>query len=397
MTGQVAGQMAAVPGTATPAGRLRRTAWQLGAALLGSAPDGNRVASPAGLLAGLAMLRAGAGSGTAAELDAVLGFPLQRRDEAVGALLAHWAGYEGDPACVAADRPPQRPVLHLANGIFAASGLCIGQRFRDTLAAHFGCQVLQVEPGTPAAQAAVAGWVREHTGGRIGQAPLEQDAETALSLLNVLTFAAAWAEPFDPAEDTCLFSLADGSTVAVPLMCGLRTVRYAAGPGWRAVELPYTEGFLMRLVLPDRGRPVFDAAQLADIEARLAAGPAVLVALGMPSWEHRCSLDLMPVLAGLGLSETLGGHPDFDAIHEDAMIASAAQAVSITVAEAGTTAAAVTEIEMICGSLPAEPDAELVFDRPFQYQIIHEATGMPLFLGVVMDPRSADPCSDGPA
>ncbi|MCG2620476.1 serpin family protein [Arthrobacter sp. I2-34] len=382
----MAGQMASGSRTAAPVERLRRTAWRLGAALLGSAPDGNQVASPAGLLAGLAMLRAGAGSGTAAELDAVLGFPLEHRDEAMGALLAQWAEYDGDPACAGADQPPQRPVLHLANAIFAARGLPVGTGFLETLAAHFGCQVRQVEFGTPAARAALDGWVREHSGGRIGQAPLELDAGTSLSLLNVLTFAAAWAEPFEPAEDADPFTLADGTKASVPMMFGLRTLSYAAGPGWRAVELPYTEGFLMRLVLPARGRPVFDAAQLAEIEDRLAAAPAVLVALGLPKWEHQCSLDLMPVLAGLGLAETFGPRPDFEAIHEDAEIASAAQAVNITVAEEGTVAAAVTQFAMICGSPPG-PEVELVFDRPFLYQIIHEGTGMPLFLGTVMDPR----------
>ena len=37
-------------------------------------------------------------------------------------------------------------------------------------------------------------------------------------------------------------------------------------------------------------------------------------------------------------------------------------------------------------SAPPPPDIELVFDRPFLYQILHEDTGMPLFLGTVMAP-----------
>ncbi|NKX50340.1 serpin family protein, partial [Arthrobacter deserti] len=349
--------------TEAPAARLRRAAWQLGAAMLGSAPGGNQAGSPAGLLVALAMLRAGAGSRTAAELDAVLGFPQQHRNEAVAALLAVWAAYDGDPACAAAAGPPQRPVLHLANGIFADSGVCLGAGFLDALATYFGCRVRQVGFGTPAAAAVLDAWVREHTGGRIAQAPLEPASGTTLSLMNVLTFAAAWADPFSPADDGEPFTLADGTKVPVPMMFGLRTATYAAGPGWRALELPYAEGFLMRLVLPGQGPPVFDAAQLAGIGDSLDAGPAALVAVGLPKWEHRCFLDLMPVLAGMGLAGTAGPAPDFEAIHEDARVTAAAQAGAISVAEAGTVAAAVTEFGMVTGAPPA-PEVELVFDRP---------------------------------
>jgi serpin B len=203
--------------------------------------------------------------------------------------------------------------------------------------------------------------------------------------MNVVSFAAAWAEPFAPAGDEP-FTLAGGSTVQVPMMSQVLAANYAAGPGWQAVELPYSEGFLMRLVLPDTGSPVFDAARLAEVEDLLAQGAPAAVLLGLPTWTHRGTLDLVPVLAGLGLAGMAGMEPDFEAIHAQARIGAAAQAVAITVAEQGTVAAAVTEFGL-CGSLPRRPEKELVFDRPFLYQIIHAGTGMPLFLGTVMDPR----------
>ncbi|MET1153923.1 serpin family protein, partial [Arthrobacter sp.] len=60
---------------------------------------------------------------------------------------------------------------------------------------------------------------------------------------------------------------------------------------------------------------------------------------------------------------------------------------NISVGEKGTIAAAVTQLDVMSGSLPPQPDVELSFDRPFLYQIIHLPTGFPLFLGTVMDPR----------
>jgi serpin B len=38
-------------------------------------------------------------------------------------------------------------------------------------------------------------------------------------------------------------------------------------------------------------------------------------------------------------------------------------------------------------SAPAEPQAVFEVDRPFLYAVVHEATGLPLFLGTVADPR----------
>jgi serine protease inhibitor len=69
-------------------------------------------------------------------------------------------------------------------------------------------------------------------------------------------------------------------------------------------------------------------------------------------------------------------------------ITQAAQAANITVAEKGTIAAAVTQINGDVTSAPPQPERTIDFDRPFHYQIVHVETGLPLFMGMVTDPRS---------
>ena len=78
---------------------------------------------------------------------------------------------------------------------------------------------------------------------------------------------------------------------------------------------------------------------------------------------------------------------DFNNIQPQMMITQAAQAANITVAEKGTIAAAVTQINGEATSAPAEPERTIDFDRPFHYQIVHVETGLPLFMGTVADPR----------
>ena len=62
-------------------------------------PDSNQVSSPVRALYALSMLRAGAGSTTAVEMDAVLGLP-DEHHAAMNALLATVQYFDGDPVSV---------------------------------------------------------------------------------------------------------------------------------------------------------------------------------------------------------------------------------------------------------------------------------------------------------
>ncbi|WP_197060696.1 serpin family protein [Arthrobacter sp. L77] len=365
---------------------LRRSAFRLGVALV-ARPDSNQVASPVSALYALSMLRAGAGTTTAAELDAALGLPAEHH-AAMNALLATVQYFDGDPAAVDEEDLPGQPLVHLANAVFVPEGGAIGEAFLDTLARYYGTGVRPVDFADPATPGLIDDWVWRETGGRVARAPLAVGPDIGLSLLNAVYFAAAWDEPFDPAgtgEDP--FTLVTGTRVLVPTMHGYRWVRYAAGHDWQGIDLPYGGGFFLRLVLPAEGvLPAWDEQELAVVADGLDAAESLRVDLSLPRWEHTHHLDLIEVLAGLGLAKTVGPGADFDAIHPGLRVSGAAQAATITVAEKGTIAAAVTQLAMMT-SAPVSPEVSISFDRPFGYQIIHEDTGLPLFLGTVADPR----------
>ena len=103
-----------------------------------------------------------------------------------------------------------------------------------------------------ATKPAIDAWVDKNTGGRIKEAPAEYDRRNTFSLLNALYFAAAWSVPFDPNNTSDLpFTTAEGKEITAPAMHNLlpHEVREKARAGGR-VDLPYAEGFVMRLVLP---------------------------------------------------------------------------------------------------------------------------------------------------
>lgn len=371
---------------------FRDSALRLGDALLASG-DGNVIASPGSLLIALAMLRAGASGEAAAEMDAVLGLPDADRDEAMNALLASLEEYDGDPGSVDEDNPPAKPLVHTANGLFVDKNVPAGPGYLDTLAANYGTGVYPVDFRDEAVtKPAIDAWVNKNTGGRIEKAPAPYDPDNTFSLLNAVYFAAAWDVPFD-ANDTSdePFTTAGAGTVDVPMMHGLQEMAYAEGPGWQAVDLPYGEGFVMRLVLPagdsDGGAAALTADRLAEVARALDAAGTEDIDLALPTWDHKSHFDVRAILEQLGLARTLTTTSDFDAIQPGLMITQAAQDANITVAEKGTVAAAVTQINGMATSVQPQPARSISFDRPFQYQIVHVGTGLPLFMGKVADPR----------
>jgi serine protease inhibitor len=384
---------------------FRASALGLGEALLadgGDGSNGNVVSSPGSLLIALAMLRSGASGETAAEMDRVLQLPLENRDEAMNAVLSSLEKFDGDPGAVDEDNPPRKPVMHAANGLFVDKGVTTGESFLDTLARHYGTGVYPVDfSNEGATKPAIDAWVNRNTGGRIKEAPAKYDRRNTFSLLNSLYFAAAWRVPFDPNDTSDLpFTTAAGEEIDVPAMHNELEMKYAEGSGWRGVDLPYADGFVMRLVLPDAGadagtapvpRPAsaaFGATQLMEIADALDAAPLETVQIQLPRWDHKCSFDLRKVFESLGLQKTLTTTEDFNNIQPKMTITQAGQAANITVAEKGTIAAAVTQINGEVTSAPPQPERTIDFDRPFHYQIVHVETGLPLFMGTVADPRS---------
>jgi serine protease inhibitor len=375
---------------------FRASALRLGGALLsdgGDGSNGNVVSSPGSLLIALAMLRAGASGDTAAEMDGVLGLPADHRDEAMNALLASLEKFDGDPGSVDEKNPPRKPVMHAANGLFVDKNVSTGAEYLGTLARHYGTGVYPVDfPDERATKPAIDAWVEKNTGGRIKEAPAKYDPDNTFSLLNALYFAAAWGAPFDPNNTSDLpFTTADGVEIDAPAMHNELKMKYAEGQGWRGVDLPYADGFVMRLVLPDAGSgpaaTAFDVGKLTEIAEAFDTAQAETVQIQLPRWDHKCSFDLRTVLGSLGLQKTLSTAEDFNAIQPKLTLTQAAQAANITVAEKGTVAAAVTQINGAVTSAPPEPERTIDFDRPFHYEIVHVASGLPLFMGTVADPR----------
>jgi len=358
---------------------------RLATKLVAASAGANAVVSPLSLQLGLAVLREGTSGRAAEQLDAALGLPDGGGSQVVADLRARLARFEGDVATVDRDNPPDRPVVHIADGVFIQPGFAVEPRFLERAAAYHRAQVYEADFAGGRAQPLLDTWVERETGGLLTQAPAAAGREVLVTLLDAVTFGASWQLPFAPDEThEGPFARADGTTAQAQMMHQSLSAGYAAGDGWRAVELPYTDGFAMRIVLPDRG--ALSEEQWLAVRKALDAAPKPLVDLTMPRWETDASLDLTPLLPQLGLAALQQPSGDLDGVFPGAAVSGVAQAATITVAERGTVAAAVTQVGMTMGTAPHQPDVVLNLDRPFEYQVVEQETGLVLFAGRVADP-----------
>jgi serine protease inhibitor len=353
----------------------------------------NAVFSPASIALALGMARAGARGQTAAEMDAVLhdlatdehAAWLNALDQALASRSGTYRDM-GDNALAVA--------LRIANAPFAQRGMPLEQAYLDALAARYGAglRLVDYEADTEGARKTINGWVDEQTEQRIPEllAPGVLTPLSRLTLVNAVYLKAPWLTPFgEAATETGPFTRPDGSTVGVPLMAVSESMRYAAGSGWRAVDIPYVGGALaMTVIVPDDLAAFGQRLTGDEMAAIVAALSDTQVSLVLPRFSIETKTELADALAALGMPSAFDdGRADFSGITnaEQLVISAVVHQANIDVDEKGTEAAAATAVGMRAFAMPAEP-LSLRVDRPFIFALRDVPTGAILFLGRVTDP-----------
>jgi serpin B len=364
-------------------------------------PGQNFVFSPLSVGYAFAMLRAGAGGNTAAQLDHAFGFP-PGVDAAFQALTAGLVTTTAPPVAsggpsaprptLEADPPPSRPVLTIANAMFAQQGYPLQPGFVRTLKDRYGSRVLDTDFGKPtAALAAINNWADQHTAGRIPKILDHLDPATRLAILNAVYLKASWVRAFEQSGNAD-FAVA-GAAVPVPMIREDSQFGYATGANWRSVTLPYFGGTLaMRIILPTGTATPADLINQQTLAAVGRTTPTD-VNVTMPKWDFGTDLDLLSLLARLGVIDAFDpATADLSGITaaEKLFVGQAVQKADITVDELGTVASAVTALAAVGASavVGSTRPVEFTVDRPFAFEIVDTKTSAPLFVGSVADPRA---------
>ena len=359
--------------------------------LLRAQPPGNVVLSPDSVVAALAMTGMGGVGRTAGEIARTLHLKGPARFAAVGDLQRRIAARQ----VTAAAGKPEPPKLAIANGLFLRQGLPFETGFLARAERHFGATPETVDfAGDPAgALDAINGWVSDGTEGLVPR--ILDSLPEKMALANAVYLDADWRHPFEQRETRPgVFRRAGGKT-RVDFMRQTERLRYGAGPGYRAVALPYRSSTLSLLVVLPAGQRLgslqrrLSGRGLARIARRLSPRPVIL---SLPRFHLKTEAELTGSLKKLGMPTAFTDAANFSRITAAAplKIDFVRHAADLTVDEKGTVAAAVTVVGAVQFSGPVRPRDAVTFNanRPFLFFLRDDSTGAVLFAGRVTNPAS---------
>jgi serine protease inhibitor len=361
--------------------------------LMRAKKSGNLVLSPDGVATALAMTGTGGVGRTAEEIARTLHLKGPTDLAAIGDLQR--AIVAGQAAAAVGD--PEPPTLEIANGLFLQQGLPFEPAFLSGALQRFGAAPETVDfAGDPTgALNAINAWVSERTKGLIPQILDSLPEEMALALANAVYLDADWEHPFKRGETRPgVFHKAAG-TATVDFMHQTESLRYGAGPGFKAVALPYRSSTLSFLVvLPVRQRlgtlqHRLDGRSLARIARGLSARPVIL---GLPRFHLNTDIELTSALKKLGMPTAFSEAANFSRITTAVplRIAFVKHAADFTADEGGTAAAGATVVGAVRTSASRPPRNAVGFNanRPFLFFLRDDRTGAVLFAGRLTDPAS---------
>ena len=280
--------------------------------------------------------------------------------------------------------------LGIANSIWYRTGFSVKQSFIDINQNYFDAIVKALDFSEPDAADIINQWCAEKTNDRIKEIvdnPIPENV--MMHLINALYFKSKWKFEFDKTltkQDD--FTTADSRKVTVNMMEQLCVSHYYTDPYLQCVEMPYgNEAFSMIVVLPGNS---MDIDQLVDyLDDKMWQNIVdnlwkTNVYLKLPRFKIECDLPLNDPVINVGMKRIFGG--GFSNISDAPLqVSKIKQKTFVEVNEAGTEAAAVTDIEMFVSADPGLPN--FVANRPFLYLIKEKSTGTILFIGRMDEPK----------
>ncbi len=341
----------------------------------------NHLVSPLSAMICLAMLANGAKGDTLTQMETVLGMDIQSLNKALYAYTGNL--YVGEDCKVS-----------IADSIWYREGdsLKVKEEFLQTCADWYKAQQYKA-PFDEQTRKDINNWVKKYTDGMIDSI-LEEPipAEVMMYVINALVFDAKWMVEYEKSDvKDRAFTSIDGTEIQLPTLHSEENV-YLTAEGGQGFAKKYKGGAYSFVgLLPDEGVDVYDFASSLDGAAwktMWESKTTETVYVRFPEFTYDSSMDLTPVLQSMGMADLFNaGAADLTGLGTcdlgNLYCSGVYQKTFIEVSRHGTKAAAVTWAQNECGSaMPMEPKY-VYLDRPFVYAIVDNATGLPLFVGVV--------------
>lgn len=280
--------------------------------------------------------------------------------------------------------------LGIANSIWNKSGFPFIQAFINTNQTYYDAEVSEMDFSDPSTLTVINNWCSEATNGKIPEVLDKIPPEAVSYLINAIYFKGIWQSKFEKKQTANdQFTTAGGSTQMVPMMRQTEEFQYASTENGGYLQLPYGNGaFNMVVILPHTGKSVDKLLGELTIENwKGLIYKTCKVNLKLPRFKLACDYQMgKAILPEMGMHKAFTEDADFSGIAAASplFISRVIHKTFVEVNEEGTEAAAVTAVEILNTSVPAEPEQiDFFVNKPFLFLIKENSTGAILFAGKI--------------
>lgn len=349
----------------------------------------NDLLSPLSAYLCLAMLANGADGETRSQMDQILGLSADERNKG---LYAYVSGLYSGKNCKA----------DLANSIWfrnEENRLHVREEFLQTNADWFGADVYAA-PFDGSTLSDINNWTKKNTDGLIDKMLEEIPDDAVMYLINTLLFDAKWQNTYEKNDiHPTNFKNYDGTSSEVQMMYSDEAVYLTGQLGdvsAKGFARNYEGGkYSFVALLPESPEGETPCDVYALTEGLNGEGwlqmwenrQMTSVNVGIPEFSYGSHLKLNDPLTDMGMTDAFDGNKaNLDSLgwseRGNLRVSLVEQKNIIEVSRNGTKAAAITWAELT-GESCAVSFYSVYLDRPFVYAIVDNATGLPLFLGLV--------------
>lgn len=323
---------------------------------VGQKQDTKLLFSPLGLSYALAMTNYGAEGTTKQEINSVLGYSNAEQMRALHHEMILSGAYKGTGG-----EKQQRSTLEAEQSLISNGTFDFRKDFVDNAREYYFADLKKKE-NAPSA--------------------------FPITIRSRLNFTGIWASPFNPQETQLrTFTNGEGVKRQVKMMQQYyNKLRFADCKGYGMVEIPYTGGFKMYVLLPGKSLSLGDLVLRTDAESwrkDVAKLREHSVSLQLPRMDVSTRYDFNDMLASLGMPTAFTPQADFSGMTTDAplQIGQVLQESTLKATESKTKAQSTTTVGMVLVDLKDQAlPIEFYCDRPFLY-IITDKYGAINFVG----------------
>ena len=344
-------------------------------------PGENLLVSPLSALLCLALITNGASGETLAQLEELLGMDVETLNKAAYAYansLTSGDGYK----------------VTLANSVWfkATETLKVDEEYLQTCADWYHAEQFAA-PFDASTVKDINGWVKENTDGMIDSIIKEIPRTAVMYLINALVFDAKWQSEYEKKQiQDDIFTNYNSTETPVKMLCSSEGTLLKVEDGIGFAKNYKGGKYSFAALLPDEGQDIYDFADSLDgedWEAMWETKEYRPINVKIPEFSYDTGFSLKEILKDLGATDMFDDWgADFSAMATSDIgniyCSDVAQKCFIDVSRNGTKAAAVTWATMDTAE-SAEPldPINIFLDRPFVFAIVDNATGLPLFVGLV--------------